>query len=78
VVPDRCGEFDYGEYEESMKEGREEDEDEEPVPAEVLERMRGARTKYSFRCGTRPRLCSDLLGKVADLIHRETDGFGDE
>jgi hypothetical protein len=71
-----CGEFDFGEYEESLKEGREEDE--ERVPAEVLERMRGARTEYSFRCGTRPRQCSDLLGKVADLIRRETDGFSDE
>jgi hypothetical protein len=75
-----CGEFDFAEYEASFREGLEEDdeEDQDPVPAEILERMRWARTEYAFRCGTRPRQCSDLLEKVADLLRDATDGFGDE
>jgi len=75
-----CGGFDAAEYEELLREGFGHDAGgyEEPVPAEVLDRMRTARTVYSFRCGTRPRQCGDLLGDVADLVRDATDGFGDE
>jgi hypothetical protein len=71
-----CGDFDFEEYEAALKEGLEEDE--ELVPAEVLERMRQARTEYSFRCGTRPRQCAALLERVASMIREATDGFDDE
>lgn len=73
-----CGEFDYADYEASLTEGMDELEDEEPIPTDDLERMMLVRTEYSFRCGTRPRHCSDLLGKVADVVQDETGGFGDE
>jgi hypothetical protein len=73
-----CGEFDYADYEASLMEGLEEVEDEEPAPVDDLERMSSVRTEYSFRCGTTPRHCSDLLEKVADLVRDATDGFGDE
>jgi hypothetical protein len=45
-----CGEFDFEGYQAALKEGLEEDEDEEPVPAEVLERMRrgpGPNTRFA-------------------------------
>jgi hypothetical protein len=75
-----CGEFDFAEYEASLRADLEEDEaeDREPFLAEILERMRWAKTEYAFRCGTRPRQCSDLLGKVSDLIRDATNGFADE
>lgn len=75
-----CGEFDAAEYEEVLRDGFEQDASghKEPMPAETLERMQSARTVYSLRCGTRPRQCGDLLGKVADLIRDATDGFDDQ
>jgi hypothetical protein len=45
---------------------------------EFLERIRGVKTVYSLRCGTRPRQCSDLLGKLAKLLRQATDGYFDE
>jgi hypothetical protein len=75
-----CREFDFAEYEASLREDLdyEDEEDKEPVPAELLERMRWVKTQYSFRSGTRPKQCADLLGKVAELIRDATDGFVDE
>jgi hypothetical protein len=76
-----CAEFDFAEFEALLTrdlEDEDDDEDQEPLPDEVLERLRQARTKYSFRCATRPRQCGELLGKVAELIREATDGFGDE
>jgi hypothetical protein len=40
--------------------------------------MRGVKTVDSLRCGTRPRQCSDLLGKLAELLRQATDGYLDE
>jgi hypothetical protein len=76
----QCREFDFEEYEALLNADIDEDDDEdgEPVPVEVLERMSQAKTVYSFRCGTRPRQCGDLLGRVVELVRAATDGFDDE
>ncbi len=69
-----CGTFNFADYQRDS----EVDEDEEPVPAEVLERMRQVRTEFRFRCGTLPRQCGTLLEQVSAMIREATDGFSDE
>jgi hypothetical protein len=72
-----CAEFEFARYEALMQEDAE-DEDEEVISDEVLQRMKRARTTYFFRCGTRPAQCGQWLGRVASVVREATDGFDDE
>ena len=70
----RCHQFDYGKYWGEYPPG-EREAFEASVPAGDLGRMKRAKTRYVFRCGTGPRQNGRLLGKVARLIRDATDGF---
>jgi hypothetical protein len=75
-----CAKFDLAKYEAALREDLEyeDDDDEETVPDDTLERMRPVKTKYHFRCGLRPNQCAELLQKVAEFIRDASDGFIDE
>ncbi len=75
-----CREFDFAQYEATLRADFEEfeDEDAEPVSEEALERLKPVKTQYSLSCGLRPKQCSQLLAIVAKVIQDATDGFVDE
>jgi hypothetical protein len=69
-----CTRFDFEEWWNDL-DPDESDEEDDPIAPEELERMRQARTKYFFRCNTRPSQNGKLQGRVAEIVAAATDGF---